>query len=130
MESIISSFNITPDDFVFIAGCTVIFIVTLILVIFFRDEVPTAESTDPQIDDSPVQEQELTPSAEIEETAIIKEEEAQDQAVIKEVTEQQTEDFVAKTDTQETEKIEEIEKSVVDNVQQSQVISEDRKSVV
>ena len=125
MESIISSFNITPDDFVFIAGCTVIFIVTLILVIFFRDEVPTAESTEPQIDDSPVQEQELTPSAEIEETAIIKEEEAQDQAVIKEVTEQQTEDFVAKTDTQETEKIEEIEKSVVDNVQQSQVISEE-----
>lgn len=125
MESIISSFNITPDDFVFIAGCTVIFIVTLILVIFFRDEVPTAESTEPQIDDSPVQEQELTPSAEIEETTIIKEEEAQDQAVIKEVTEQQTEDFVAKTDTQETEKIEEIEKSVVDNVQQSQVISEE-----
>ena len=125
MESIISSFNLTPDDFVFIAGCTVIFIVTLILVIFFRDEVPTAESTEPQIDDSPVQEQELTPSAEIEETAIIKEEEAQDQAVIKEVTEQQTEDFVAKTDTQETEKIEEIEKSVVDNVQQSQVISEE-----
>jgi fused signal recognition particle receptor len=125
LESIISSFNITPDDFVFIAGCTVIFIVTLILVIFFRDEVPTAESTEPQIDDSPVQEQELTPSAEIEETTIIKEEEAQDQAVIKEVTEQQTEDFVAKTDTQETEKIEEIEKSVVDNVQQSQVISEE-----
>lgn len=125
MESIISSFNLTPDDFVFIAGCTVIFIVTLILVIFFRDEVPTAESTEPQIDDSPVQEQELTPSAEIEETTIIKEEEAQDQAVIKEVTEQQTEDFVAKTDTQETEKIEEIEKSVVDNVQQSQVISEE-----
>ncbi len=125
MESIISSFNITPDDFVFIAGCTVIFIVTIILVIFFRDEVPTAESTEPQIDDSPVQEQELTPSAEIEETTIIKEEEAQDQAVIKEVTEQQTEDFVAKTDTQETEKIEEIEKSVVDNVQQSQVISEE-----
>jgi len=125
LESIISSFNLTPDDFVFIAGCTVIFIVTLILVIFFRDEVPTAESTEPQIDDSPVQEQELTPSAEIEETAIIKEEEAQDQAVIKEVTEQQTEDFVAKTDTQETEKIEEIEKSVVDNVQQSQVISEE-----
>ena len=125
MESIISSFNITPDDFVFIAGCTVIFIVTLILVIFFRDEVPTAESTEPQIDDSPVQEQELTPSAEIEETTIKKEEEAQDQAVIKEVTEQQTEDFVAKTDTQETEKIEEIEKSVVDNVQQSQVISEE-----
>ena len=125
MESIISSFNITPDDFVFIAGCTVIFIVTLILVIFFRDEVPTAESTEPQIDDSPVQEQELTPSAEIEETTIIKEEEAQDQAVIKEVTEQQTEDFVAKTDTQKTEKIDEIEKSVVDNVQQSQVISEE-----
>jgi len=120
LESIISTFNINPEDFVFIAGCTAIFLVTLILVIFFRDEVPTAESKEPQIDDSPVQEQELTPSTELQETEITQEE-AQEQAAVEEVTEQQTEDFVAITDTQETEKI---EKSVVDNVQQSQVISE------
>jgi len=124
LESIISTFNINPQDFVFIAGCTVIFIVTLILVIFFRDEVPTAESTEHQIDDSPVQEQALTPSKELEETEITQQEVALDQAVVEEVTKKQTEDFVAITDTQETVHIEEIEKSVVDNVQQSQVISE------
>jgi len=127
LESIISTFNISPDDFVFIVGCTVIFIVTLILVIFFRDEVSTEQPTEPQIDDSPVQEQELTPSTELKETVIIKEEVALDHAVVEEVTKKQTKDFVAITDTQETEKIEEIEKSVVDvvdNVQQSQVISE------
>ncbi len=122
MESIISTFNINPDDFVFIAGCTVIFIVTLILVIFFRDEVPTEQPTEPQIDDSPVQEQALTPSTELKETEITQEE-TLEQAVVEEVTEKQTEDFVAITDTQETVHIEEIEKSVVDNVQQSQVIS-------
>ena len=110
INSLISTFNINPDDFVFIAGCSIIFVVTLILLIFVKDEVPPADSTEPQIDDSAASEQEVTPPVDLEETVAVPQELREDQPALEEVPLESSEDFIAKTDIPSTAKIEEPDK--------------------
>jgi fused signal recognition particle receptor len=125
LESIISTFNLNPEEFIFIAGCAAIFLVTLILVIFFRDQVPPAESIEPQVDGSSVPEQQIAPTEPVEEAVLTQQQAGpEDQAVIEETAEQQTEDFIAKTDTRQTVQTEEIEKTVVDDAEQPQASQE------
>jgi len=126
INTLISIFNLDPNDFVFIAGCTIIFIVTLILYVFVKDEVPPTDTAEPVIDDSETQEQEIVPSPYLEKTAVTQEQVVEDQAVIEKVSDQKAEDFIAKTDTQQSEIPNEIETTVIEDAQiPPQIITEE-----
>lgn len=115
MESIInnlsSTLNMNPQDLTFILICAVIFLVTLILAIFVKDEVP--EVSEPEEDSSQAAEdavvaEQLQP-ADLEE---IQGKVEQQTEVSEEVVSEPAPEFVAKTEPRESEAAPKVEVKV------------------
>ncbi len=117
MESIINNLsntlNINPDDLTFILICAAIFLVTLILAIFIKDEVPEAEVAEPEEEghealEEAVQTEKLEP-ADLEEIQGKVEQEIE---AAQEVVSEPAAEFTAKTETEDAQTVSIVETRV------------------
>ncbi|NIT14103.1 MAG: hypothetical protein GTN99_07670, partial [Candidatus Dadabacteria bacterium] len=118
MEEIINNLsgtlNINPDDFIIIAGLSVLFIVTLTLFILVRDEMPAEQVPGPQEDDSEVSGQD----AALTEHVTPPEHEALEDVIETDIEEEEqvasepSEQFTAKTETEDIRSITEADTAV------------------